>query len=62
MDSFLSELVTQWSVEELTRYIDLMEARVNDTRALIKELKVIRATKLRYSRRDGFDNGTRGGK
>lgn len=61
MDAELKLVVTEWSSEQLTNYIQRLEERVMGTNALIKELKLLRRKKFRV--RKPLDTGApRGGK
>lgn len=53
----LLTIVSAWSVEQLTTYIEQLEARIVDTHVLIRELKALRKRKTRKV----YDTGTRGG-
>jgi hypothetical protein len=50
-------IASHWSIEQMNAYIQSLEKRVEETRALITELK-----KVRRRTRAPKDTGTRGGK
>jgi hypothetical protein len=62
MNELLQDVTADWTAEEITAYIELLQKRLNEkiseTHALIRELKILRNKKRR---KQTPDNGTRGG-
>jgi hypothetical protein len=57
----LIEIINEWSVEQITNYIEKLEERTTEIHELVRELKIIRKNKSRR-KVAVFETGTRGGK
>jgi hypothetical protein len=54
----VEELVRNWDVAQLSKYILELEERVDNTKEMIRDLKTLRRRRTRKS----LENGERGGK
>lgn len=52
-------IISTWSVDQLDKYVQELEERIESTRTLIAEVKRVRKGK---SRKTTAETGTRGGK
>lgn len=58
----LEEMISKWTVEELTNYILKLELREMELHAWLKELRKMRALKQRVLKKPTPDNGARDGR